>query len=159
MTTDLTHFDKNGAARMVDVSGKAETARVAIAKGAVRMAPETLAIIQEGRARKGDVAAVARLAGIIGAKKTPDLIPLCHPIQISSVAVEIVPDPDLPGLQIEASVKTNGQTGVEMEAMTAVSVTALTIYDMVKAVDKSMMLTNIRLSYKDGGQSGAYREK
>lgn len=159
MTTDLTHFDENGAARMVDVSGKAETARVAIAKGAVRMAPETLAIIQEGRARKGDVAAVARLAGIIGAKKTPDLIPLCHPIQISNVAVEIVPDPDLPGLQIEASVKTNGQTGVEMEAMTAVSVTALTIYDMVKAVDKSMILTNIRLSYKDGGQSGAYREK
>lgn len=159
MTTDLTHFDENGAARMVDVSGKAETARVAIAKGAVRMAPETLAIIQDGRARKGDVAAVARLAGIIGAKKTPDLIPLCHPIQISNVAVEIVPDPDLPGLQIEASVKTNGQTGVEMEAMTAVSVTALTIYDMVKAVDKSMILTNIRLSYKDGGQSGAYREK
>ena len=133
--------------------------RVAIAKGSIKMAAETLKVIQEGRAKKGDVAAVARLAGIVGAKKTSDLIPLCHPIPLSKVGVEISPDPKLPGLQIEATVKTTGRTGVEMEALTAVSVTALTIYDMVKAVDKTMTLSDIRLSYKEGGQSGTYKEK
>lgn len=152
----LTHFDAQGAAHMVDVSDKEVTDRVAIARGAVRMAPETLAMIERGRAKKGDVLAVARLAGIMGAKKTADLIPLCHPLPITKVALELVPDADLPGVRIEATVKTSGQTGVEMEALTAVSVAALTIYDMVKAVDKAMQLTDIRLAFKDGGKSGRF---
>ncbi|ABV93543.1 molybdenum cofactor biosynthesis protein C [Dinoroseobacter shibae DFL 12 = DSM 16493] len=152
----LTHFDAQGAAHMVDVSDKEVTDRVAIARGAVRMAPETLAMIEGGRAKKGDVLAVARLAGIMGAKKTADLIPLCHPLPITKVALELVPDADLPGVRIEATVKTSGQTGVEMEALTAVSVAALTIYDMVKAVDKAMQLTDIRLAFKDGGKSGRF---
>ncbi|MDD9715357.1 cyclic pyranopterin monophosphate synthase MoaC [Dinoroseobacter sp. PD6] len=152
----LTHFDAQGAAHMVDVSDKEVTDRMAIARGAVRMAPETLAMIEGGRAKKGDVLAVARLAGIMGAKKTADLIPLCHPLPITKVALELVPDADLPGVRIEATVKTSGQTGVEMEALTAVSVAALTIYDMVKAVDKAMQLTDIRLAFKDGGKSGRF---
>ena len=154
--TGLTHFDAQGAAHMVDVSDMEVTDRVAIARGAVRMAPETLAMITDGRAKKGDVLAVARLAGIMGAKKTADLIPLCHPLPITKVALELTPDPDLPGVRIEATVKTSGQTGVEMEALTAVTVAGLTIYDMVKAVDKRMQITDTRLVFKDGGKSGRF---
>ncbi|MDP4991481.1 MAG: cyclic pyranopterin monophosphate synthase MoaC [Marivita lacus] len=152
----LTHFDAKGDAHMVDVSDKAVTARVAVAEGYIRMAQETFDIITEGRAKKGDVIVVARLAGIMGAKKTPDLIPLCHPLPVTKVAVELTPAPDLPGLRIEATVKTTGQTGVEMEALTAVSVAALTVYDMAKAVDKAMEITGIRVMLKDGGKSGRY---
>jgi cyclic pyranopterin phosphate synthase len=153
---ELTHFDAKGDAHMVDVSDKPSTARIAVAEGAVRMAPETLAMITEGRAKKGDVLGVARLAGIMGAKKTSDLIPLCHPLPITKVAVELTPDETLPGIRIEATVKTGGQTGVEMEALTAVSTAALTLYDMVKAVEKSMVIEGIRLKLKEGGKSGRY---
>ena len=152
----LSHFDAKGDAHMVDVSEKAVTARVAVARGQVSMAPETFRLISEGRAKKGDVLSVARLAGIMGAKKTPDLIPLCHPLAITKVAVELSLDPDLPGVQIEATVKTTGQTGVEMEALTAVSTAALTVYDMVKAADKAMVISDIRVVLKDGGKSGRY---
>jgi len=152
----LTHFDAKGDAHMVDVSDKAVTSRVAIAEGYIRMAQETFKIIAQGRAKKGDVIGVARLAGIMGAKKTPELIPLCHPLPITKVAVELTQDPELPGLRIEATVKTTGQTGVEMEALTAVSIAALTVYDMSKAVDKSMEITGIRVMLKDGGKSGRY---
>ncbi len=152
----LTHFDAKGDAHMVDVSGKAVTSRVAVAEGYIKMARETFEIITEGRAKKGDVIGVARLAGIMGAKKTPDLIPLCHPLPVTKVAVELTPAPDLPGLRIEATVKTTGQTGVEMEALTAVSTAALTVYDMAKAVDKAMEITGIRVMLKDGGKSGRY---
>ena len=155
----LTHFDDKGHAHMVDVSDKPVTARVAVASGAVKMAREILDLITEGRAKKGDVLGVARLAGIMGAKKTSDLIPLCHPLPITKVALELTPDPELPGIRITATVKTGGQTGVEMEALTAVSVAALTIYDMVKAADKAMVLTDIRLDLKDGGKSGRYEAK
>ena len=141
---------------MVDVSEKDVTARIAVASGAVRMASETLAMITEGRAKKGDVLGVARLAGIMGAKKTADLVPLCHPLPVTKVSVELTPDEDLPGIRIEATVKTTGQTGVEMEALTAVSVAGLTIYDMVKAVDKAMVIEAIRVDLKDGGKSGRY---
>ena len=151
---DLTHFDKTGAAHMVDVSGKAVTARVATARGRVVMAAETLAMISEGRAKKGDVLSVARLAGIMGAKKTPDLIPLCHPLAITKVSVDLTYAQD--GVEIAATVKTTGQTGVEMEALTAVSVAALTVYDMVKAVDKTMQITDVRVVLKDGGKSGRF---
>lgn len=152
----LSHFDAKGDAHMVDVSDKAVTSRVAVAEGYIRMAQETFDIITEGRAKKGDVIGVARLAGIMGAKKTPELIPLCHPLPITKVAVELTPAPDLPGLRIEATVKTTGQTGVEMEALTAVSTAALTVYDMAKAVDKAMEITGIRVVLKDGGKSGRY---
>ncbi|SDW37347.1 cyclic pyranopterin monophosphate synthase subunit MoaC [Ruegeria halocynthiae] len=152
----LTHFDAKGEAHMVDVSDKAVTDRVAVASGHIRMAQETFDIISEGRAKKGDVLGVARLAGIMGAKKTPDLIPLCHPLPVTKVAVELTLDPDLPGVQIAATVKTSGQTGVEMEALTAVSTAALTVYDMAKAVDKSMEISGIRVLLKDGGKSGRY---
>ncbi len=152
----LTHFDAKGEAHMVDVSEKAVTDRVAIAAGYIRMAQETYDIISEGRAKKGDVLGIARLAGIMGAKKTPDLIPLCHPLPVTKVAVELTLDPDLPGVQIEATVKTAGQTGVEMEALTAVSTAALTVYDMTKAVDKAMEIGGIRVLLKDGGKSGRY---
>ena len=154
--SDLTHFDAKGDAHMVDVSDKAVTSRVATARGHIKMQRETFDIISEGRAKKGDVLGVARLAGIMGAKKTPDLIPLCHPLPVTKVAVELKLDPDLPGVQIEATVKTTGQTGVEMEALTAVSTAALTIYDMSKAVDKSMEIGAIRVVLKDGGKSGRY---
>ncbi|NNE81270.1 MAG: cyclic pyranopterin monophosphate synthase MoaC [Silicimonas sp.] len=153
---DLTHFDAKGDAHMVDVSDKPATNRIATAEGFVRMSPETLALITEGRAKKGDVLAVARLAGIMGAKRTADLIPLCHPLSISKVAVELTADPNRPGIRIEATVKTSGQTGVEMEALTAVSTACLTVYDMVKAVEKSMVIEGIRLVLKDGGNSGRY---
>ncbi|WP_299946271.1 cyclic pyranopterin monophosphate synthase MoaC [uncultured Ruegeria sp.] len=152
----LTHFDAQGQAHMVDVSDKSVTDRVAIAAGHIKMAQETFDLISEGRAKKGDVLGVARLAGIMGAKKTPDLIPLCHPLPITKVAVELTLDPDLPGVRIEATVKTSGQTGVEMEALTAVSTAALTVYDMTKAVDKAMEIGGIRVLLKDGGKSGRY---
>ena len=152
----LTHFDDQGAAHMVDVSEKEVTSRIATATGHIKMTRQTLDMITEGRAKKGDVMGVARLAGIMGAKKTADLIPLCHPLPITKVSVDITPDSDLPGLQIAATVKTTGQTGVEMEALTAVSVTALTIHDMVKAVEKSMVISDIKVTLKDGGKSGRY---
>jgi cyclic pyranopterin monophosphate synthase len=152
----LTHFDAQGDAHMVDVSDKPVTSRVAVAQGYISMAPETFDIISEGRAKKGDVLGVARLAGIMGAKKTADLIPLCHPLPITKVAVDLTLDADLPGVRIRATVKTTGQTGVEMEALTAVSVAALTIYDMAKAVDKAMVISAIHLVLKDGGKSGRY---
>ncbi|MCE0507138.1 cyclic pyranopterin monophosphate synthase MoaC [Roseivivax sp. GX 12232] len=156
MAGGLTHFDAKGDAHMVDVSDKAVTARVAVARGWVRMLPETLEMTREGRAKKGDVIGVARLAGIMGAKKTPELIPLCHPLPVTKVSVEVTPDAELPGLRIEATVKTTGQTGVEMEALTAVSTTALTVYDMLKAVDKGMQIGGIEVALKDGGKSGRY---
>lgn len=154
---ELTHFDGAGHAHMVDVSDKAVTSRVATAEGHVKMLPETLAMITEGRAKKGDVLAVARLAGIMGAKRTADLIPLCHPLPITKVSVELTPDADLPGVRISATVKTTGQTGIEMEALTAVSVTALTMYDMIKAVEKTMVIGDIRLTMKSGGKSGLFK--
>ena len=153
---DLSHFDAKGDAHMVDVSDKAVTDRLAVAEGFVRMTPETLALITEGRAKKGDVLSVARLAGIMGAKKTSDLIPLCHPLSITKVAVELTADPGRPGVRVEATVKTAGQTGVEMEALTAVATACLTVYDMVKAAEKSMVIEDIRLVLKDGGKSGRY---
>jgi cyclic pyranopterin phosphate synthase len=152
----LTHFDGKGDAHMVDVSDKETTARVAVAQGHVRMARETYDIIAEGRAKKGDVLSVARLAGIMGAKKTSDLIPLCHPLPVTKVAVDLTLDPDLPGVRVEGTVKTTGQTGVEMEALTAVSTACLTVYDMTKAVDKAMQIGGIRVLLKDGGKSGRY---
>ncbi|GHF59688.1 cyclic pyranopterin monophosphate synthase MoaC [Seohaeicola zhoushanensis] len=152
----LTHFDAKGDAHMVDVSEKEITARIAVAEGHVKMARETFDIISEGRAKKGDVLGVARLSGIMGAKKTAELIPLCHPLPITKVSVDLTLDPDLPGVRIEATVKTTGQTGVEMEALTAVSTAALTVYDMTKAVDKAMEIGGIRVLLKDGGKSGRY---
>lgn len=153
---DLTHFDTDGNAVMVDVSDKSETVRVAVARGRVVMAPETMALIQSRGLKKGDVLAVAQLAGIMGAKRTPDLIPLCHPLALTSVKVDLALDPDNDAVTIEATCKLKGQTGVEMEALTAVSVAALTVYDMVKAVDKSMRITDIHLVHKSGGKSGVY---
>ncbi|WP_170600415.1 cyclic pyranopterin monophosphate synthase MoaC [Ruegeria arenilitoris] len=155
----LTHFDSDGQAHMVDVSDKDTTNRVAVAAGHVKMAHQTFEIISEGRAKKGDVLGVARLAGIMGAKKTPDLIPLCHPLPVTKVSVDLTLDPGLPGVQIEATVKTTGQTGVEMEALTAVSTAALTVYDMAKALDKAMEIGGIRVLLKDGGKSGRYEAK
>ena len=152
----LTHFDTEGRAHMVDVSDKETTARVAEAVGHVKMLPETLAIVTEGTARKGDVLGVARLAGIMGAKRTADLIPLCHPLPVTKVSVDLEADPQLPGVQIRATVKTTGQTGVEMEALTAVSTAALTVYDMLKAVDRAMTIGGIHVTLKDGGKSGRY---
>ena len=157
--TGLSHFDAEGHAHMVDVSAKPVTSRVAVAVGLVRMLPETLALVTEGRAKKGDVLGVARLAGIMAAKRTADLIPLCHPLPITKVALTLTPDAALPGVRIEATVKTAGQTGVEMEALTAVSVACLTVYDMLKAVEKSMQITGIQLILKDGGKSGLYEAK
>lgn len=150
----LTHFDAEGHAHMVDVSAKDVTDRVAVAEARVVMRPETLALVTEGRAKKGDVLGVARLAGIMAAKKTSDLIPLCHPLPITRVAVELEPDGSLPGVRIVATVKTTGQTGVEMEALTAATVALLTIYDMAKALDKAMLISDVRLLSKSGGKSG-----
>jgi cyclic pyranopterin phosphate synthase len=155
--SDLTHFDAKGDAHMVDVSDKDVTSRTATARGSVIMAADTLTLITEGRAKKGDVLAVARLAGIMAAKKTPDIIPLCHPLALSKVSVELTPNPAENSVEIEATVNVTGNTGVEMEALTAVSAAALTVYDMVKAVDKAMRLTEIRLVHKDGGRSGVYQ--
>ncbi|NFV79115.1 cyclic pyranopterin monophosphate synthase MoaC [Magnetospirillum aberrantis] len=156
MAADLTHFDTDGNAVMVDVSDKSETTRVAVARGRVVMAPETMALIQRRGLKKGDVLAVAQLAGIMGAKRTPELIPLCHPLALTSVKVDLSLEPENNAVAIEATCKLKGQTGVEMEALTAVSVAALTVYDMVKAVDKSMCITDIHLVHKSGGKSGVY---
>ena len=154
--SDLTHFDEAGQAHMVDVSGKAVTTRVAVAEGRVLMSPETLALVEAGTAKKGDVLGVARLAGIMGSKKTSELIPLCHPLPLTKVSLDLVAEPDLPGVRITATVKTSGQTGVEMEALTAVSTAALTIYDMLKAAEKGMRIEGIRLLSKTGGKSGTW---
>jgi cyclic pyranopterin phosphate synthase len=154
---DLTHIDENGNAVMVDVSSKNETERTATAKGSVEMQPETIAIIQGGGVKKGDVLSIAQLAGIMGAKRTPDLIPLCHPLNLSSVKVNLSCDADRNAVDIEATCKLSGQTGVEMEALTAVSVAALTVYDMCKAIDKGMHISNIRLTHKAGGNSGVFK--
>ena len=156
MTDGLTHINKAGEAHMVDVGGKSETARTAVAEGSVRMLRSTLEAILSGNAAKGDVIGTARLAGIMAAKKTSDLIPLCHPLLISKVSVDITPDPDLPGLHVEATVSISGKTGVEMEALTAVSVACLTLYDMGKAIEKGMEIGGIRLKSKSGGKSGDY---
>lgn len=152
----LTHFDKDGHAHMVDVSDKEVTDRIATAEVQVRMQPETLALVTEGRAKKGDVLGVARLAGIMAAKKTSDLIPLCHPLPVTKVSVDLTADETLPGVRIVATVKTTGQTGVEMEALTAASVAALTVYDMLKAAEKGMVIDGLRVVLKDGGKSGRY---
>jgi len=158
-TKKLSHLSGSGEARMVDVSGKAVSERIAVAEGKVIMQPETLAIVRQGDAKKGDVLGVARVAGIMAAKRTHELIPLCHPLALSQVEVDAVPDAKLPGIRITARVKVSGQTGVEMEALTAVSVACLTIYDMVKAVDRGMRIEGIRLVEKSGGRSGHYRAK
>ncbi len=153
----LTHIGASGEAHMVDVGDKAETTRVAVAEGVVTMKPETLSLIIEGNAKKGDVIGTARLAGIMAAKQTANLIPLCHPLMLTKVTVDIVEDRTLPGLRVTATVKLSGKTGVEMEALTAVSIACLTIYDMAKAADKGMEIGSIRLLEKSGGKSGDYR--
>ena len=159
MARKLTHLGKSGEARMVDVSAKDATEREAVAEGRVVMAIKTLDMVLNGDAKKGDVLGAGRIAGIMAAKKTHQLIPLCHPLPITKVEIEINPDHTLPGLIVRATVKVNGQTGVEMEALTAVSVACLTIYDMVKAVERGMTIENIRLVEKRGGKSGHYRAK
>jgi cyclic pyranopterin phosphate synthase len=153
----LTHIGAGGEARMVDVSDKAATDRVAVAEGRVRMAASTLAAILAGDAKKGDVIGAARIAGIMAAKKTADLIPLCHPVSLSKVSIDISPDQALPGLAVRAETRCVGQTGVEMEALTAVSVACLTIYDMAKAIDRGMSIEAVRLMEKRGGKSGEWR--
>ncbi|HRE27152.1 MAG TPA: cyclic pyranopterin monophosphate synthase MoaC [Anaerolineales bacterium] len=153
----LTHLDEQGNARMVDVGGKADTERVAIAAGEVRMQPETLAAIRAGQIKKGDVLTTAQLAGVMAAKRTSDLIPLCHPLALTHVEVICELRDELPGVAITATARTTGKTGVEMEALTAVSVAALTVYDMAKAVEKTMQITNVRLLEKRGGKSGPWR--
>jgi cyclic pyranopterin phosphate synthase len=157
MAKTLTHIGKRGQARMVDVSEKAATERVAIAQGRVVMSAKTLDLVLAGNARKGDVLGAARIAGIMAAKKTSELIPLCHPLALSKVEVDIEPDRKLPGLVVRATCKLKGQTGVEMEALTAVSIACLTIYDMVKAVERGMRIEGIHLVEKRGGKSGMYR--
>jgi cyclic pyranopterin phosphate synthase len=152
----LSHLDAQGQAHMVDVGGKAETDRMAIAEGSVVMAAGTLAIVRAGDAKKGDVLGTARLAGIMAAKRTHELIPLCHPLLISKIAVDLAIDEALPGVRVHAEVKMKGQTGVEMEALTAVSIACLTVYDMVKAVDRGMRIEGIRLVHKSGGKSGVF---
>jgi cyclic pyranopterin phosphate synthase len=154
---DLTHIDKDGNAIMVDVSAKADSARVATAAGRVLMQPATAALIESRGVKKGDVLSIAQLAGIMGAKRTPDLIPLCHPIALSSVEVTLSLDPKESVVNITATCKTTGKTGVEMEALTAVAVAALTVYDMCKAADRGMRIADIRLTHKSGGKSGVYR--
>ncbi|MDD7908594.1 cyclic pyranopterin monophosphate synthase MoaC [Pseudovibrio exalbescens] len=155
-STTLTHLNASGEAHMVDVSGKAETSRTARARGSVRMKLETLEMILSGNAKKGDVLATARIAGIMAAKRTHELIPLCHPLGLTKITVDISENRDLPGLDVEVLTKVTGQTGVEMEALTAASITCLTIYDMAKAVDKAMEITDIRLIEKTGGKSDDY---
>ncbi|MFZ3360887.1 MAG: cyclic pyranopterin monophosphate synthase MoaC [Xanthobacteraceae bacterium] len=155
----LTHLSGRGEARMVDVSAKETTARVAVAEGRVVMAPATLAIVRNGDAKKGDVLGTARIAGILAAKRTHELIPLCHPLPISQIEVDVTADAKLPGVRVRARVKVAGKTGVEMEALTAVSVACLTVYDMVKAIERGMRIEGIRLVEKSGGRSGHYRAK
>ena len=154
--TGLTHFDAEGQAHMVDVSDKAVTDRIAVAEAHIVMADATLALITQGRAKKGDVLGIARIAAIMAAKKTADLIPLCHPLPITKVSIDLTPDATLPGIRISATVKTSGQTGVEMEALTAAGTAALTVYDMVKAVQKDMVIGGLRVTLKDGGKSGRF---
>jgi cyclic pyranopterin phosphate synthase len=155
----LSHLGARGAARMVDVSTKQTTEREALAEGRVVMRRSTLDVVRKGDAKKGDVLSVARIAGIMAAKRTHELIPLCHPLALSEVAIEVTPDAKLPGIEVRARVKVSGQTGVEMEALTAVAITCLTIYDMVKAVERGMRIEGIRLIEKSGGRSGRYRAK
>ncbi len=157
MSKKLSHIDDKGEARMVDVSDKAVTARIAVAEGFVAMEPETLALLKSGNAPKGDVLGTARIAGIMAAKRTHELIPLCHPLNLSKVTVDLEPIAEPAGVRVVAEVKTTGQTGVEMEALTAVSVACLTLYDMLKAVDRGMSLLDIRLREKSGGRSGDWR--
>ena len=154
MTSKLSHIDETGRARMVDVGAKPDTERTAVARGEVHMQPETLALIQAGAMKKGDVLTVAQIAGVMAAKRTSELIPLCHPLPLNHIDLQLELDPDLPGVRITAIASTVGKTGVEMEALTAVSVAALTVYDMAKAVEKTMRIQNIRLVEKHGGQSG-----
>lgn len=169
MTDKLTHVAESGEARMVDVSGKPETQRVAKAAGVIRMRPATLAAIVNAEVKKGDALGVARVAGVMAAKRTADLIPLCHPLRLDDIQIDLVPDESIPGVRAEATAKTTGRTGVEMEALTAVSVALLTVYDMAKALDREMQISDISLLAKsggvggdfarvDGGSSGAYRE-
>ena len=158
MPDKLTHLNETGEAHMVDVGQKEITTRLATASGHVRMKAETLKLVLEGNAKKGDVIATARIAGIMGAKKTSELIPLCHPIGLSSIAVDISPDDTLPGLRVSATATVNGQTGIEMEALTACSITCLTIYDMVKAADRGMEISGIQLVEKKGGKSGHWKQ-
>ena len=159
MVRELSHLNRRGEARMVDVSAKAATEREAVAEGRVIMTAKTLDLVLSGDAKKGDVLGAARIAGIMAAKRTHELIPLCHPLPVTKIAVEIEPDRKLPGFEVRATVKVTGQTGVEMEALTAVSVACLTIYDMVKAVERGMRIEGIRLIEKSGGKSGRYRTK
>jgi len=159
MAKHLTHIDSGGAARMVDVSEKPATQRVAVAAGFVRMSAATLDLVLSGNAKKGDVLGAARIAGIMAAKKTHELIPLCHPLAVSKIEVDISPESAPPGLAVRATVKVTGQTGAEMEALTAVSVACLTVYDMVKAVERGITIEAIRLVEKLGGKSGHYRAK
>ncbi|KZL06253.1 cyclic pyranopterin monophosphate synthase MoaC [Pseudovibrio sp. Ad26] len=156
LSPKLTHLDDSGAAHMVDISEKEVTSRIARAGGQVKMQPETLDMILSGNTKKGDVLATARIAGIMAAKRTHELIPLCHPLALSKVQVDFTPNPELPGIEIEVFAKVSGQTGIEMEALTAASVACLTIYDMAKAVDRSMEIGEIRLLEKKGGKSGHY---
>jgi cyclic pyranopterin phosphate synthase len=159
MMAKLSHLDEQGRARMVDVSEKEVTSRIAVARGVIRMRPETLALILEEKIEKGDVFSVARIAGIMAAKKTSELIPMCHPLNITSVEIELKPQETPASVEIEATVRVDGKTGVEMEAMTAVSVAGLTIYDMCKAVDREMSIGDIRLVKKSGGKSGTFIRK
>jgi cyclic pyranopterin monophosphate synthase len=159
MMAKLSHLDEQGRARMVDVSEKEVTSRIAVARGVIRMRPETLALILEEKIEKGDVFSVARVAGIMAAKKTSELIPMCHPLNITSVEIELKPQETPASVEIEATVRVDGKTGVEMEAMTAVSVAGLTIYDMCKAVDREMSIGDIRLVKKSGGKSGTFIRK
>ena len=152
----LNHFNDQGQAHMVDVSNKETTSRVAVAKARILMNSNTLEVIKNGDAKKGDVLGIARTAGIMAAKKTADLIPLCHPLPITNVNINLRIEPSSNSVEIEATVKTNGQTGVEMEALTAANITALTIYDMVKAIDKTMKITDLRVTFKDGGKTGQF---
>ncbi|MDE2647511.1 MAG: cyclic pyranopterin monophosphate synthase MoaC [Paracoccaceae bacterium] len=157
--TKLTHLNDHGQAHMVDIASKVDSDRTAIATGSISMKKETLELITKGNIPKGDVLTVARIAGIMGAKKTSELIPLCHPLPLSKVDINLSINDNLPGLDIKATVRTFGKTGVEMEALTGVSITALTIYDMVKAVDKTMSIDKIILTFKDGGKSGRFEVK
>ena len=157
MADKLSHIDETGAARMVDVGSKDDTERFASASGTIAMKPETLAMVMSGQAKKGDVLATARIAGIMAAKKTSDLIPLCHPLALTQVTVDIAEDKALPGLAVTATAKLKGKTGVEMEALTACSVALLTIYDMAKAVDRGMVMSGIRVTEKSGGKSGHWK--
>jgi cyclic pyranopterin phosphate synthase len=157
MSEQLTHLDEDGRARMVDVGHKADTVRLATARGVVQMRPETLQLIMEGQIKKGNVLGTAELAGVMAAKRTSDLIPLCHPLLLNHIAVTCTPNPAASCIEIEATVRLTGKTGVEMEALTAVTIAGLTIYDMAKAVDKGMCLTDVRLIRKEGGKSGDWR--